>query len=171
MTLPSRHRNRIASPGGLMPSSLHLGHGGFPQYLIFTSERGRNILFIETCRSEWGSNPRSPTFQAGSFNHCSRGPPYFWRRSVNLNQFLPNPSKHQTCCAILRTMSYIIPPINRKVVQPVTWRDLPIIAVIQLLLKLGCRMPDLGLAIVLHCIALHATALHGTVLHCTALHW
>ena len=28
MTLPSRHRNRNSSPGGLRPSTLILGHGG-----------------------------------------------------------------------------------------------------------------------------------------------
>ena len=27
-----------------------------------------------TWRPEWGLNPRSPTFQAGSFNHCTRAP-------------------------------------------------------------------------------------------------
>ena len=32
--------------------------------------------FFETWRPEWGSSPRSPTFQAGSFNHCTRAPPY-----------------------------------------------------------------------------------------------
>ena len=30
MTLPSRHRNRNSNPGGLMPSTLLLGHGGSP---------------------------------------------------------------------------------------------------------------------------------------------
>ena len=72
MTLPSRHMIRNSSPGGLRPSALPLSHGGSPQYWIFTSERGRNIFFFETWRPEWGSNPRSPTFQAGSFNHCTR---------------------------------------------------------------------------------------------------
>ena len=30
--------------------------------------------FFEICRPEWGSNPRSTTFQAGSFNHCATAP-------------------------------------------------------------------------------------------------
>ena len=30
----------------------------FPQYWIFTSERGRNILFLLNKRQEWGSNPQ-----------------------------------------------------------------------------------------------------------------
>ena len=72
MTLPSWHRIRNSSPGGLMPSTLPLGHGSSPQYWIFTNEQGRNICFFETWRAKWGLNPRSPTFQAGSFNHCTR---------------------------------------------------------------------------------------------------
>ena len=32
MTLPSRHRIRNSSPGGLRPSTLHFGDGGSPQY-------------------------------------------------------------------------------------------------------------------------------------------
>ena len=39
MTLPSKHRIRNLNPGGLSPSTLPLGHGGPPQYWIFTSER------------------------------------------------------------------------------------------------------------------------------------
>ena len=46
MTLPSRHRIRNSNPGGLMPSTLPLGHGGSPEHGIFTSERGRNVLFL-----------------------------------------------------------------------------------------------------------------------------
>ena len=34
MTLSSRHRIRNSSPGGLRPSTLHLGHGGFPRYCL-----------------------------------------------------------------------------------------------------------------------------------------
>ena len=32
------------------------------------------VCSFETWRPEWGSNPRSPTFQADSFNHCFRAP-------------------------------------------------------------------------------------------------
>ena len=32
LTLPSRHRIRHSSPGGLRPSTLPLGYGGSPQY-------------------------------------------------------------------------------------------------------------------------------------------
>ena len=34
MTLPSRHRIRDSSPGGLRPSTLPLGHRGSPQYWL-----------------------------------------------------------------------------------------------------------------------------------------
>ena len=42
-----------------------------------TSERERNILFLR--RQEWGSNPLSPTFQAGSFNGCTKAPALLFR--------------------------------------------------------------------------------------------
>ena len=35
------------------------------------------FCFFEIWRPEWGSNPRSPTFQAGSFNRCTRAPALF----------------------------------------------------------------------------------------------
>ena len=68
MTLPFRYRIRNSSQGGLRPSTLPLGHGGSQQYWISTIERGKPFCFFETWRTEWGSNPRSPTFQASSFN-------------------------------------------------------------------------------------------------------
>ena len=73
MTLPSRHMIRNSNPGGLRPSSLPLGHGGSPHYWIFTNEQGRNILFLWNLNAR-GSDPRSPTPQAGSSNHCTRAP-------------------------------------------------------------------------------------------------
>ena len=74
MTLPFRHMIRNSSSGGLRPSTLPLGRGGSPQYWIFTSERRRNIFLFKTWRPEWGSSPRSPTFQAASFIHSTRAP-------------------------------------------------------------------------------------------------
>ena len=53
ITLPSRHRIRNSHPGGMGPSSLRLGHGGSPQYWIFTSEQRRNFLFL------WNLNVRA----------------------------------------------------------------------------------------------------------------
>ena len=46
MALPFRFRIRNSSPVCLRSSRLPLGHGGSPQHGIFTSERGRNILFL-----------------------------------------------------------------------------------------------------------------------------
>ena len=36
------------------------------------------FYFQETWRPDWDWNARSPTFQAGSFNHRTRAPPFFW---------------------------------------------------------------------------------------------
>ena len=41
---------------------------------IFYFYEWAGSCFFETWRPEWGSNPRSPTFQARSFNHCTRTP-------------------------------------------------------------------------------------------------
>ena len=82
MALPSRHRNRNSSPGGLRLSTLSLNHGRSPQYQIFTSERGKTFRFLETWKPEWGSNPRFPILQAGSFNHCTRAPALRRRRKI-----------------------------------------------------------------------------------------
>ena len=75
MTLASRRRIQNSSPVGLRSSTLPLDHGGFPQYWIFTSERGINFFFFETWGPEWGSNLRSPTLQAGSTFPCRSEPP------------------------------------------------------------------------------------------------
>ena len=65
-------------PFGLRPSMLPLGHGGFQYYWIITSEPGINSLFFWNLRPGWGSNPRSHTFQAGSFNHCTSATALLW---------------------------------------------------------------------------------------------
>ena len=74
MTLPSWHRTRNSSSGGLTPSTPPLSHGGSPQYWIFTSERGKTFCFFETWMPERTSNPRHPSLQTGSFNRCPRAP-------------------------------------------------------------------------------------------------
>ena len=71
MTLPYRHRIRNSSNGDLRLSTLPLGNAGSPQYFLGVI-REKTFCFFKTGRPEWGSNPRSPTFQAGSFNHCTR---------------------------------------------------------------------------------------------------
>ena len=42
------------------------------EYLRVSGEE--TFCFFGTWMPKWGSNPRSPTFQAGSFNHCTRAP-------------------------------------------------------------------------------------------------
>ena len=70
MKMPSRHRIRNSSSGGLRPSTLP-----FMEALHNTeSLRGDGVetfCFFETRIPERGTNSRSPTFQAGSFNHCT----------------------------------------------------------------------------------------------------
>ena len=43
-----------SSPGGLRLSTLPLDHGGSPQYWIYTSERGINILFLWNLKASVG---------------------------------------------------------------------------------------------------------------------
>ena len=58
MTLPSRRRIQNSRRGGLRPKMLPLGHRGSPQYWIFTSERGRNILFLWNLKARVGGRTR-----------------------------------------------------------------------------------------------------------------
>ena len=49
------------------------------------------FCFFETWRPEWSSNPRTPTFQTGRFNYCTRAPAiYSWESS--------NPQLAPICC-------------------------------------------------------------------------
>ena len=64
MTVPSRHRIQNSSPGSLSLSTLPLGHGGSPQYRIFTSERGRNISFLWNLKARVGFEPAIADFSS-----------------------------------------------------------------------------------------------------------
>ena len=44
----------------LLPSPLPLGHGGYPQYWIFSSERGRNMLVLWNLNARAGCGARCP---------------------------------------------------------------------------------------------------------------
>ena len=63
MTLPSRHRIRNSSPGGLRPSTLPLGHGGSPQYWLSHVD-GEETLFVSFKPPRPGTEPRSLTWKA-----------------------------------------------------------------------------------------------------------
>ena len=65
------------------------------------------FCFFETWMPEWGLNPPSPTFQAGSLNHCARGPrpsfshcchklPYITIMMVNYICYCGTHSRHKT---------------------------------------------------------------------------
>ena len=74
MTLPSRHRIRNSSRAGLKPSTLPLSHGG-PHNIEYLRMSGKEtVCFFETRGPEWGLNLRSPTYQARSFNYCTKIP-------------------------------------------------------------------------------------------------
>ena len=58
MTLPSRHKIRNSGPGGLRPSTLPLGHGGSPQYLVSRVDGEENFCFSQTAEN----GKRTPNF-------------------------------------------------------------------------------------------------------------
>ena len=50
------------------------GSRSLPTVLYLYEWAGKKTFFFETWMPELCSSPRSPTFQTGSFNHCTRGP-------------------------------------------------------------------------------------------------
>ena len=71
ITLPSRHRIRNSSLGGLRPSTLHLSHGGSSVLHNTYEWAGKKALLFETWMPERGTNPRSPEFSSRPlYNHC-----------------------------------------------------------------------------------------------------
>ena len=60
--------------GDLRPCSLPLGHGGSPQYLIFTSEQGRNILFLQDLNARVGFEPAISDFPRMQLQPLHHGP-------------------------------------------------------------------------------------------------
>ena len=75
VTLPSRHKIRNSIPGGPRTSTHPTSRSRrIPTILNLRVSGEKNFDFFEIWMLEWGSNPRSLTFQAGSFNHCNRAP-------------------------------------------------------------------------------------------------
>ena len=72
MTLLSWHRFQNSNPGGLRPSTLPPGRRGSPQYWIFTSEWGRNIVFHWNAGA--GFEFAISNFQTGSSSTTALGP-------------------------------------------------------------------------------------------------
>ena len=73
MTLPSRHRIRNSSPGGLRPSTLPLGHRGPPQYWLSHVD-GEETCFVSFKPPRPGTEPRSLSWKAAVLT-TTLGPP------------------------------------------------------------------------------------------------
>ena len=58
-TLPSRHRIRNSNHGGLRPSTLHLGHGGSPQYCVLRVDGEDTFFFVPFKPPRPGNEPRT----------------------------------------------------------------------------------------------------------------
>ena len=86
MTLQSRHRIRNSSPGGVRTSSLLLGHGGSPQYLIFTSEQGRNVLLHWNLNAREVLEPAISDFPSRQLYQLHQGPIPVQQRERNQTQ-------------------------------------------------------------------------------------
>ena len=87
------------------PRTLPLGHGGFPQFWIFTSEWRINTCFFETWMPERGTNRRSQSFRAGSFNHCIAASAEHWPKKgqkLVSHWLIPRLITYQNQCKILR---------------------------------------------------------------------
>ena len=72
MTIPSRHRIQISSPGGLLPSTLPLGHGGSPTQILNVLEWAGTKLFVWNLNTRTGQALPSHMLQVGSFNRRTR---------------------------------------------------------------------------------------------------
>ena len=94
MALPSRHRITIRNsrPGGLRPSTLPLCHGGSSQYVIFTTERGRNTLLLWNLKARVGFHSAISDFSSRQFLATAPGPPSFTKSEIlsNTNYILPS---------------------------------------------------------------------------------
>ena len=90
MTLHSRHRIRNSSPDGLRPITPPFGHVGSHNIESLRVRGEETFCFFENRRQEWGSNLWTPTFQAGSFNQCTRAPPAPSTIPINLYKLTQN---------------------------------------------------------------------------------
>ena len=96
MTLSSRHRIRNSSTGGLMPSTLPLGHGGSPQYWLSHVD-GEETFFVSLTAETGNRTPNSGVKGSGA-NHYPRAPAHQvgenWSFLLN---FGPKMSKSWCC--------------------------------------------------------------------------
>ena len=73
MTLSSRHRIRNSRPGGLRPSTLPLGHGGFPQYCVLHVDGEKTFSFFFQ-DAETGNRTPDSSVKGSGANHYPRDP-------------------------------------------------------------------------------------------------
>ena len=114
MTLPSRHRIWNLGHGGLRPSTLPLGHGGSPQYWIFTSKRERNILFLWNLEARVGFE--NSLFYLNLYfrlQHTRRRRFSCWRNCLFYRMWL----------LLLLQLSPLLPPPPQMVVAPLLSLD------------------------------------------------
>ena len=94
MTLPSRHRIRNSSLGGLMPCTVPMGHVGSSQSFFFTSGRGRNI-FVSFKPPRQGNEPGNEPgigVKGSGANRYPRAPPIYIVRNITENRVI----RHRT---------------------------------------------------------------------------
>ena len=89
MTLSSRHRIRNSSPGGLRPSTLPLGHGGSPQYVVCHRNIGYcmplNIIYVLLPAVQISLN-MNVTKVLSSLLSCN----YYWLNHVTVYYYFNN---------------------------------------------------------------------------------
>ena len=103
MTLFSRHRIRNSSPGGLRPSTLPLGHGGYPQYWLSHVDVGETFC-VSFNRRDRDNLPRTLA----------------WKAAVLTTTLGPPPNKHET----RRERLWISYDGNCVVSVILKWRDI-----------------------------------------------
>ena len=117
ITLPSRHRIRNSSPGGLRPSTLPLSHGGSSaphntyEWSLRVSGKKRFVSLKTECQSR-GRTRDLPSFQADRFITTASAPPpplpkllqlgvYWFQREIikNFDRKKIKKNKRISCCS------------------------------------------------------------------------
>ena len=109
MTLSSRHRIPNSSPGGLRPSTLHLGHGGSPRYRLSHVD-GEETLFVFLKPPRPGTEPRTLALNAAVLT-TTLGPPPWWDRAsgrcVVFIEYSHEVKGHNnTACVLILNITY-----------------------------------------------------------------
>ena len=81
MTLPSRQNSKF-EPWWSEAKHATSRHGSSPHTDYFRVSRKETFVSLEPEYQSGGANPRSLTFQAGSFNPCNRAPAHVTNKPV-----------------------------------------------------------------------------------------